>query len=54
MVVTGTAHLVRDPGEAARYQQTLTPWVTGEMDQVIRIRPGIITGFRLDGTGARG
>lgn len=49
VVVTGTAQLVRDPGEVARYQAALTPWVAGEMDQVIRIRPEIVTGFRLDG-----
>ena len=47
VVVTGTAHLVTDPGEAARYQRMLAPWVDGEMDQVIRVRPAIVTGFRL-------
>jgi Pyridoxamine 5'-phosphate oxidase len=47
VVVTGTAHLVPGPGEAARYQQMMTPWLAGEMDQVIRIRPAIVTGFRL-------
>jgi len=51
VVVTGTAHLVTDDGEKARYQQLLTPWVTGEMDQVIRIDPAIVTGFRLDSQG---
>jgi hypothetical protein len=49
VVVTGTASLVRDPSDVARYQQILVPWVAREMDQVIRIRPGIVTGFRLDG-----
>jgi nitroimidazol reductase NimA-like FMN-containing flavoprotein (pyridoxamine 5'-phosphate oxidase superfamily) len=49
VVVTGTAHLVTDPGEMVRYQHLITPWVDGEMDQVIRIRPAIITGFRLGG-----
>ena len=48
VVVTGTAHLVRDPGEVARYQQQLHPWVAGDMDQVIRISTEMITGFRLD------
>ena len=47
VVVTGTAHLVTDPGEKGRYQQMLTPWIDGEMDQVIRIRPAIVTGYRL-------
>jgi pyridoxamine 5'-phosphate oxidase-like protein len=49
VVVVGTAYLVRNPGEVARYQQALSLWVASEMDQVIRIRPGIVTGFRLDG-----
>ncbi|MCA2229225.1 pyridoxamine 5'-phosphate oxidase family protein [Nonomuraea aurantiaca] len=47
VVVTGVARLVKDPGEAARYKDILYSWVAGEMDQVIRIRPEIITGFEL-------
>jgi nitroimidazol reductase NimA-like FMN-containing flavoprotein (pyridoxamine 5'-phosphate oxidase superfamily) len=47
VVVTGTAYLVTDPGQKNRYEQMLTPWVDREMDQVIRIRPAIVTGFRL-------
>jgi nitroimidazol reductase NimA-like FMN-containing flavoprotein (pyridoxamine 5'-phosphate oxidase superfamily) len=47
VVVTGTAHLVPDPGEVARYQQLLTSWLGGDMDQVIRIRPAMITGVRF-------
>jgi nitroimidazol reductase NimA-like FMN-containing flavoprotein (pyridoxamine 5'-phosphate oxidase superfamily) len=48
VVVTGTAHIVSDPGDVARYQALLTSWAMQEMDQVIRIRPGIITGFRIE------
>lgn len=48
MVVTGRASLVGDRAEVARYRQVLSPWVAGEMDQVIRIRAEIVTGFRLD------
>ena len=48
VVVTGIARLVRDPGELARYREALIPWVDREMDQVIRIQPEVITGFRLD------
>ena len=48
VVVTGIARLVRDPGELARYQEALVPWVDREMDQVIRIQPEVVTGFRLD------
>ena len=49
VVVTGIARLVRDPAELARYREALTPWVDREMDQVIRIQPEVVTGFRLDG-----
>ena len=48
VVVTGIARLVRDPAELARYREALVPWVDREMDQVIRIQPEVITGFRLD------
>jgi hypothetical protein len=49
VIVTGTASLVHDPHAVARYQRMLQPWAAGQMDQVIRIHPQIITGFRLDG-----
>jgi Pyridoxamine 5'-phosphate oxidase len=47
VVVTGTAQLVADPGQVARYQQALPPWLAGETDQFICIHPEIITGFRI-------
>ncbi|MEO3867637.1 pyridoxamine 5'-phosphate oxidase family protein [Nonomuraea sp. B12E4] len=47
VVVTGRAQLVSRSEEVARYKDLLQPWVAGEMDQVIRIRPEIITGFEL-------
>jgi nitroimidazol reductase NimA-like FMN-containing flavoprotein (pyridoxamine 5'-phosphate oxidase superfamily) len=47
VVVTGTARLVDDPAAVARYMEVLHPWVTGDMDRVIRIEPGIVTGFEL-------
>lgn len=47
VVVTGLARLVREPGEVARYQRMLRPWVAGEMDYVIRVSPELVTGFRL-------
>ncbi|MBN6050982.1 pyridoxamine 5'-phosphate oxidase family protein [Nonomuraea sp. RK-328] len=47
VIVTGVARLVEDPEEAASYRERLTPWVAGEMDQVIRIRPEMVTGFEL-------
>ena len=47
VVVTGTAHLLTDPGQVARWQSALNPWMIGEMDQVIRIQSEIVTGYRL-------
>ncbi|MFB4262157.1 pyridoxamine 5'-phosphate oxidase family protein [Nonomuraea sp. GTA35] len=47
VIITGVARLVTEPGEAARLRAVLTPWVAGEMEQVIRIQPEIVTGFEL-------
>jgi pyridoxamine 5'-phosphate oxidase-like protein len=47
VLVTGTASLVGDPDQVARYRLVLPPWLAGETDQFIRIHPAIITGFRL-------
>ncbi|GAA3560141.1 pyridoxamine 5'-phosphate oxidase family protein [Nonomuraea rosea] len=47
VVVTGVARLVADPEEAARLRELVHPWVEGEMDQVISIRPEFVTGFEL-------
>jgi hypothetical protein len=47
VIVTGYARLVTDPGEAARYQCLLEPWVEQSMDYAVRIRPDLVTGFRL-------
>ncbi|WP_433220773.1 pyridoxamine 5'-phosphate oxidase family protein [Microtetraspora malaysiensis] len=47
VIVVGTARLVRDRGEIERYSEMLRPWVFGNMDHVIRIRPEVVTGFRL-------
>jgi len=49
VIATGMARLVRDPDAITRYQQLLEPWVAGQMDYVITIRPQIITGIRLAG-----
>jgi Pyridoxamine 5'-phosphate oxidase len=49
VIVTGPARLVTDPEETARYRGSLRPWVAGEMDYVIQIRPELVTGFRLTG-----
>jgi nitroimidazol reductase NimA-like FMN-containing flavoprotein (pyridoxamine 5'-phosphate oxidase superfamily) len=47
VIITGVARLVTEPGEAARLRAVLTPWVAGEMEQVIRIQPETVTGFEL-------
>ncbi|MGP3910513.1 pyridoxamine 5'-phosphate oxidase family protein [Nonomuraea sp. 10N515B] len=47
VIVTGVARLVTDPQETTRLKAMLLPWVAGDMDQVIRIRPEIVTGFML-------
>ncbi|MEV4179732.1 pyridoxamine 5'-phosphate oxidase family protein [Nonomuraea sp. NPDC049709] len=47
VIVTGVARLVTEPHEAARFKAMLRPWVAGEMDQVIRVQPEIVTGFVL-------
>jgi hypothetical protein len=47
VIVTGIARLVDDPQEAEGFKARLRPWVSGEMDQVIRINPEIVTAFRL-------
>jgi hypothetical protein len=47
VVVVGRANLVADPGEIARYQKALRPWVSGDMDKVIVITADMVDGFRL-------
>jgi hypothetical protein len=47
VIVVGRANLLADPGEIARYQKALRPWVSGDMDEVIVITADIVDGFRL-------
>jgi hypothetical protein len=49
VIVTGVAMRVRDAGETTRYEGLLRPWVDGSLDEIIRIRPEIVTGYRLTG-----
>ena len=49
VVVTGRAHTVTDPGEVARYEQLLHPWVN-HASTVVAIEPEFITGFRITAT----
>jgi hypothetical protein len=47
VIVVGKAGRVTDPGEVARYQLALQPWVLGPTDDVIMITTDIVDGFRL-------
>ncbi|PWK65214.1 pyridoxamine 5'-phosphate oxidase-like protein [Streptomyces sp. CG 926] len=48
VVVTGYARPVAEAEEAARYAALLHPWVRQPMTCAVRIRPDLVTGFRLD------
>jgi hypothetical protein len=52
VVVTGLATTVTDPGQIARYEQLVRPWVNMAMNSVIAIEPQLVTGIRIvpDGT----
>ena len=47
VVATGYATVVTAPSEIERYAHLLQPWVEGTASGAIRIRPDIVTGFRL-------
>lgn len=47
IVATGPATPVRDPEEISRYTAVLPGWVEGGSEQLIRIDPGIVNGYRL-------
>jgi hypothetical protein len=47
VVVTGLAQLVREPDLITRYQAALLPWIDLPMDQVLRVRTDLVTGFRF-------
>ncbi|MBS2961526.1 pyridoxamine 5'-phosphate oxidase family protein [Actinocrinis puniceicyclus] len=47
VIVTGYARLVDDPEDLARYHAMLEPWVAQTMDHAVRIRPDLVSGFRL-------
>ncbi|MFC5723989.1 pyridoxamine 5'-phosphate oxidase family protein [Streptomyces gamaensis] len=47
VVITGYAELITDPGELARCRALLQPWVDQRMDYAVRVRPDLVTGFRL-------
>lgn len=47
VVVTGYARLVENPAELDRYRDLPRPWTARAMTDVLRIRPELVTGFRL-------
>ncbi|MFG2616461.1 pyridoxamine 5'-phosphate oxidase family protein [Streptomyces sp. NPDC048507] len=47
VVATGYATAVTDPDEIERYVRLLEPWAVAGASRAIRIRPDLITGFRL-------
>ncbi len=53
VVVTGYASPVADAGEADRYAELLRPWVARPMAGALRIRPDLVTGFRLEAVGTQ-
>lgn len=47
VVATGYATAVTDPDEIDRYVRLLRRWAAGSASGAIRIRPDLVTGFRL-------
>jgi nitroimidazol reductase NimA-like FMN-containing flavoprotein (pyridoxamine 5'-phosphate oxidase superfamily) len=47
VVVTGEAHVVRDPEVQQRYQAALRPWVGGEMTHTVSISLDMVIGYRI-------
>ncbi|MGW3037464.1 pyridoxamine 5'-phosphate oxidase family protein [Streptomyces sp. NPDC001178] len=48
VMVTGPASAVTSPAEAVRCRKLLIPWIDRDLDQIIRIRAELVTGYRLD------
>lgn len=52
VTVTGSAGLIRDPGEVAHCQSVLPSWPAGDgAGQFIRLHPGLMSGYRFLGPG---
>ncbi|KJY31120.1 pyridoxamine 5'-phosphate oxidase family protein [Streptomyces sp. A1547] len=48
VVVTGYARPVADADEVARFASMLRPWAGRPTARALRIRPALVTGFRLE------
>ncbi|MFF5779258.1 pyridoxamine 5'-phosphate oxidase family protein [Streptomyces virginiae] len=53
-VATGYAGAVTDPTELNRYARLLEPWAEGPVSGAVRIRPGVVTGFRIRADDSKG
>jgi hypothetical protein len=52
VTVTGHAGLIRDPDDIARYHQALPAWpIINSTGHLIRLRPGLMSGYRFLGLG---
>jgi hypothetical protein len=49
VIVTGLARLVTEPAAIARYTAAVEPWIAGEINEVVAIEPGFVSGRRLVG-----
>ncbi|KUO20065.1 pyridoxamine 5'-phosphate oxidase family protein [Streptomyces dysideae] len=49
VTVTGPVDVIDDPHETAHYRRTLTGWIHGPHDTLLRLSPQTVTGFRLAG-----
>jgi nitroimidazol reductase NimA-like FMN-containing flavoprotein (pyridoxamine 5'-phosphate oxidase superfamily) len=47
VIVTGLAARVRNADEATYYERLLRSWVNGTRNEIIRIQPEIVTGYRM-------
>ncbi|MEV6772402.1 pyridoxamine 5'-phosphate oxidase family protein [Nocardia sp. NPDC051030] len=47
VIVTGVAHIVRDPDQVRHYEALLDPWITFPRDHLIRIETEVVTGLEL-------
>lgn len=47
VTLTGQAEILDDPAEVARYPHIVRPWRSHEESFVVRIQPGVVTGFEL-------
>ncbi|MGC5003560.1 pyridoxamine 5'-phosphate oxidase family protein [Streptomyces sp. NBC_00353] len=47
VTATGPAEIITDPDEAGHYRRILPGWAHGPRDTLVRIRPQMVTGFRL-------